>query len=75
MGFILTLRKIFGMEEEKEKYDDDIFEIYQDKKDGWRWRRKAPNGKIVGGSTEPYVGKQHAIENAVRNGMKLPKDK
>jgi hypothetical protein len=31
---------------------DDKFKIYGSAKSGWRWRRVAPNGKIVGASTE-----------------------
>jgi uncharacterized protein YegP (UPF0339 family) len=46
----------------------DKWEIY-DGVDGWRWRRKASNGNIVGASTEAYRNKSHCIENAQRNGM------
>ncbi|KAB1072780.1 DUF1508 domain-containing protein [Methylobacterium planeticum] len=46
----------------------DTWEIYQ-VVGGWRWRRTASNGRIVGASTEAYVSKTHCIENARRNGM------
>jgi uncharacterized protein YegP (UPF0339 family) len=45
----------------------DKWEIYHS--DGWRWRRTAANGKIVGTSSEAYVNKQDCIDNARRNGM------
>ncbi len=45
----------------------DTWEIY--KSDDWRWRRTAPNGNIVGASTEGYVNKSDCIANAKRNGM------
>jgi uncharacterized protein YegP (UPF0339 family) len=45
----------------------DRWEIYQS--NGWRWRRTASNGSIVGASTEGYVNKSDCIANARRNGM------
>ncbi|WP_338184090.1 YegP family protein [Thalassospira tepidiphila] len=45
----------------------DTWEIY--KSDDWRWRRTAPNGRIVGASTQGYSNKQDCIDNARRNGM------
>ncbi|MGO4351388.1 DUF1508 domain-containing protein [Rhizobium sp. RAF36] len=45
----------------------DTWEIYQS--NGWRWRRTARNGDIVGASTEAYVNKSDCIDNARRNGM------
>ena len=47
----------------------DKWEIYQDNADGWRWRCKAPNGRIVGASSEGYANKADCIANARRNGM------
>jgi len=47
---------------EKEKYK---FEIYKDKKDEWRWRFVAPNGRIIADSGEGYKWKGdclHGIE-------------
>ena len=46
----------------------DKWEFYKDGNKKWRWRRTAPNGKIVGASTEGYVNKSDCIENAKRNG-------
>lgn len=46
----------------------DTWEIYNNG-DGWRWRRTASNGRIVGASTESYTSKAHCIGNARRNGM------
>ncbi|KQR69424.1 hypothetical protein ASG25_11105 [Rhizobium sp. Leaf384] len=45
----------------------DTWEIYAS--NGWRWRRKARNGAIVGQSSESYVNKSDCIANARRNGM------
>lgn len=47
----------------------DTWEIYLDSASEWRWRRKAPNGEIVGASTEGYVNKSDCIANAQRHGM------
>lgn len=47
---------------------NDKWEFYQDSKDEWRWRRKSPNGKIVGASSEGYKHKSDCIANARRNG-------
>lgn len=46
----------------------DLWEIYQ-AADGWRWRRTARNGNIVGAATQGYSNKSDCIENARRNGM------
>ena len=35
-------------------------DIYQDKAGGWRWRAKAPNGRIVADSGEAYHSKWNA---------------
>ncbi len=56
----------------KEKGDKDKWEFYQDhneKHHKWRWRRTAPNGRIVGASTQGYAEKEECVENAVRNGF------
>lgn len=34
--------------------ETDKFEVYQDKRGEWRWRRTASNGQIVGASSEGY---------------------
>lgn len=49
--------------------NDDKWEIYKDAANGWRWRRTARNGNIVGASTEGYVNKSDCVSNARRNGM------
>lgn len=46
----------------------DKWEFYKDTTGKWRWRRIAPNGKIVGASTEGYVNKSDCESNARRNG-------
>lgn len=50
--------------------EKDKWEFYKDKGDDWRWRRTAPNGKIVGASSEGYKNKSDCIANAKRNGYK-----
>ena len=55
------------METCKDK-NGDSWEIYTTTA-GWRWRRTAPNGKIVGASTEAYSSRANCIANAQRNGM------
>lgn len=50
---------------------DEKWEFYKDKnprKPEWRWRRTAPNGRIVGASTEGYHNKSDCLDNAARNG-------
>jgi len=47
----------------------DKWEIYQDKAGEWRWRRTAPNGRVVGAAAEGYDNKADCIANARRNGM------
>ena len=49
----------------------DKCEIYRDVKNEWRWRKKAPNGKIIGASTEGYKNKADCVANAKRNGCKV----
>ena len=51
----------------------DTFEVYQDKRGEWRWRRKASNGQIVGASSEGYNSKADAEKNMKRG--KNAKDK
>ena len=46
----------------------DTWEIYTDANEEWRWRRKAPNGEIVGASTEGYKNRADCVANARRNG-------
>lgn len=47
---------------------NDKWEFYQDAAKGWRWRRTAPNGNIVGASTQGYANRADCIANARRNG-------
>jgi outer membrane protein OmpA-like peptidoglycan-associated protein len=47
---------------------NDKWEIYKDAENKWRWRRTAPNGNIVGASTEGYENKADCEGNAHRNG-------
>lgn len=46
----------------------DKWELYQDNKEEWRWRRTASNGNIVGKSSEGYKNKSDAVKNAERYG-------
>ena len=46
----------------------DKWEFYKDNNGEWRWRRIAPNGKIVGASAEGYKNKADCEANARRNG-------
>ncbi len=47
----------------------DKWDIYQDKKDEFRWRRTATNGEVTGASSEGYNKKSDCVSNAERNGM------
>lgn len=47
---------------------NDKWEFYQDANGDWRWRRIAPNGQIVGSSSEGYKNKSDCIANARRHG-------
>jgi uncharacterized protein YegP (UPF0339 family) len=49
---------------------NDEWEFYKDAEEHWRWRRTAPNGNIVGASTEGYTNKADCLGNARRNGWK-----
>ncbi len=46
----------------------DVWQIYNTS-GGWRWRRTASNGRIVGASTESYSSRANCEANAQRNGM------
>jgi len=46
----------------------DKWEIYQDRRGKYRWRRKATNGEIMGASTHGFVKRVDCCANAVRNG-------
>lgn len=49
----------------------DKLEHYKDRAGEWRWRRTAPNGKIVGAATEGYKNKADCQKNAQRNRKSL----
>lgn len=49
---------------------NDRWVIYESSTGQWRWRRTAPNGQIVGASTESYSSRANALANAQRNGYK-----
>lgn len=53
--------------------ENDKFEVYQDKRGEWRWRRKASNGRIVGAASEGY-NKRSDCEANMNRGPN-PKDK
>ncbi|MDZ7721544.1 MAG: DUF1508 domain-containing protein [candidate division KSB1 bacterium] len=44
--------------------------MYKDTEGFWRWRRTAPNGNIIGASTQAYQNKIDCKGNARRNGWK-----
>lgn len=46
--------------------ENDRFEVYQDKRGEWRWRRKASNGRIVGAACEGYKSRADAEANMNR---------
>ncbi len=50
--------------------DGDKWEIYKDAADKWRWNRTAPNGRIVGASSQGYVNKANCESNARDHGMR-----
>ena len=53
--------------EKKIEHKKDKVELYKDKNDKWRWKRIAPNGEVVGASTQRYANKSYCKENASRN--------
>lgn len=48
--------------------DNDKWELYEDKRGEWRWRRTAVNGNVVGASSEGYKVKADAVSNAEHYG-------
>ena len=40
----------------------DKFEFYKDKRDEWRWRYRAKNGKIIATSSEGYKNKSDCLK-------------
>jgi uncharacterized protein YegP (UPF0339 family) len=53
--------------------ENDTFEVYKDKRGEFRWRRKAPNGQIVGASSEGYSKKSDCESNMNRGPNKTDK--
>ncbi|MEM7497191.1 MAG: DUF1508 domain-containing protein [Pseudomonadota bacterium] len=53
--------------------EKDSFEVYQDKRGEWRWRRKATNGQVVGAACEGYKSKADCEANMGRG--HVPSDK
>lgn len=49
---------------------NDRWDFYQDARGQWRWRRTAPNGQIVGASSEGYTNYSDCVANARRNGYR-----
>ncbi len=52
----------------KDLGSSDKWDIYEDKRGEWRWRRRATNGEITGSSSESYKEKRDCTANAKRNG-------
>lgn len=48
---------------------NDKLEVYKDKRGEFRWRRIAPNGKIVGSSSEGYKSKKDCEANMNRGAI------
>ena len=48
--------------------ENDKWEFYKDAREEWRWRRTAPNGAIVGASSEGYKNRADCVANARRHG-------
>lgn len=46
----------------------DKWEFFQEANGDWHWRRVAPNGRIVGSSSEGYRNRADCVANAKRNG-------
>jgi len=46
----------------------DKFHFYRDARKEWRWTLKAPNGEVIGASTEGYKRKKDCVSNAERLG-------
>ncbi|MEO0762505.1 MAG: DUF1508 domain-containing protein [Pseudomonadota bacterium] len=48
----------------------DKWEFYKDKRGAMRWRRMAPNGKVIGASTQGFRDRLSAEENARLQGFR-----
>lgn len=60
-----------GITRSKKSRYKDKWVFYRDKRNNWRWRRIARNGKIVGASHEGYQNKKDCVENAIRAGYSI----
>ncbi|MXU64228.1 YegP family protein [Oceanomicrobium pacificus] len=49
--------------------ENDKFEVYQDKRGEYRWRRIASNGQIVGAASEGYTKKADCEANMNRGAV------
>lgn len=47
--------------------ETDKWQFYETK-DGWRWRRSASNGNVVGAAVRGYGAKRECTQNAQRHG-------
>ena len=53
--------------------EKDAFDIYQDKRGEWRWRRTASNGNVVGASCEGYKSRADCEANMNRGAVAADK--
>lgn len=51
--------------------DEDTFEVYQDRRGEWRWRRRDSRGAIVGAACEGYAKRADAEANMTRGYVPL----
>lgn len=49
--------------------ENDSFEVYQDKRGAWRWRRTASNGAIVGAACQGYANRGDCEANMNRGAV------
>lgn len=46
--------------------EGDQFEVYRDKRNNYRWRRIAPNGRVVGAATRGFERRRDCEANMTR---------
>jgi uncharacterized protein YegP (UPF0339 family) len=51
--------------------DDDRFEVYQDRRGQWRWRRLGHDGTLIGAACEGYASREEAEANMNRGYVPL----
>ena len=44
------------------------WEIYQDSRHEWRWRKISPNGRIIDNSSQGYIYYMDCVEDAQKKG-------